>query len=159
MVFWRGRRDWCVVRRGMTLVEVLVATVLLGVGVSGLMLSATLGLRNQRRCEQRTAATFLAYGKLSEVEVVGPHIWSLSRPLNGTETQDDVTYAWSVQIIEQGVGELYDVQVDVSWTDASRGGSVAVQTLLNDYEAVTETIPDSSKRKAALDANEATPER
>jgi len=159
MVFWRGRREWRVVRRGMTLVEVLVATVLLGVGVSGLMLSATLGLRNQLRCEQRTAATFLAYGKLSEIEAVGPHMWSLSRPTSGTEAQDDVTYTWSVQIVEQGVGELYDVQVEVSWTDARSGGSVTVQTLLNDYEAVTETPPGSSKRKSALDANEPAPGR
>jgi len=159
MVSWCGRKDWRAVRCGMTLVEVLVATVLLGVGVSGLMLSATVGLRNQRRCEQRAAATFLAYGKLSEIEVVGPHMWSLGRPSSGTEVQDDVTYHWSVQIAEQGVGELYDVQVEVSWTDVSAGSSVTLQTLLNDYEAVTETTPDESKRKAALDANEPSPGR
>ena len=86
-------------------------------------------------------------------------MWSLSRPSSGTEVQDDVTYHWSVQIAEQGVGELYDVQVEVSWTDVSAGSSVTLQTLLNDYEAVTETTPDESKRKAALDANEPSPGR
>lgn len=152
----RHRKQWRTTRCGMTLVEVLAATVLLGVGVSGLMLSATLSLRNQQRCQKRTAATFIAYGKLSEIEAVGPHMWSLSQPSSGTEDLDDASFSWITQTEELGVGELYDVQVEVAWTDAKSSSSVVLQTLLNDFEAVTQEGPESTRRQGAIDANEPT---
>src|SRR5688572_472365 len=69
--------------RGMTLIEVLVATTLLGVGVTALLSAATLGLRNQQRSELRAMALCVAQEKLSEIELIGPHVWLLARPSSG----------------------------------------------------------------------------
>ena len=67
-------------REVLPLIEALVASVLLGVGVVGLMSAGTLAVRNQRQFEYRTAAMCLAQEKLAEVEVVGPNIWTLGNP-------------------------------------------------------------------------------
>ena len=121
--------------RGMTLVEVLAATVLLGVGVAGLMLSATLGVRNQQRTGHRTAALYLAQAKLAEIEATGPRIWSLSGQTQGSESIGEMSYEWSAMIELMGEGELYDVQVQVSWSGAGDSGSTELETYLNDYRA------------------------
>ena len=82
-------------RRGMTLIEVLAATVLLGVGVVGLISVATLAMRNQQRTEQRASALCLAQEKLADVELVGPHVWMLGYPTQGSQEQGRVVHAGS----------------------------------------------------------------
>jgi len=137
----------------MTLVEVLVASVLLGVGVSGLIMAATLGLRNQQRSEQRITALYLAQEKLAEIEVVGPRIWSLAETPQGVEVRNDVAYEWSVRIEAMTEGELYDVHAQVSWSALGGGGEVELETWLNDYEAATVLGPDQRDRQNPLEAS------
>ncbi len=137
----------------MTLVEVLVASVILGVGVAGLMFAATLGLRNQQQAEQRIAACFLATGKLGEIEAVGPHTYSLTRATTGSETLGDAAYQWATQIVEQTEGELFRVTVTVDWEGAGGSGRVTFETLLNDYEAAVAALFDEQQREGAIDAN------
>ncbi len=140
-------------RRGMTLVEVLVASVLLGVGVAGLIFSATLGMRNQQRSEQRMAALYLAQEKLAAIEVVGPRFWSLAEPSRGTETRGNVAFEWSVQIEAMTEGELFDVKAEVSWLGPGGGGEVELETLLNDYEAAAMTAAGQDERESPVEAN------
>lgn len=123
-------------RSGMTLIEVLVASVLLGVGVVGLLSTATLALRNQQRTEQRATALYLAQERLAEVELVGPSVWTLGHPAKGTQSQGGVDYEWTVRIDPLAVGELFSVLVDVRWATPGGGGNVSLETWLNDYEAV-----------------------
>src|SRR5262245_47803944 len=75
--------------RGMTLIEVLTASVLLGVGVAGLMSTATLAMRNQQKVEQRSVALCLAQEKMSEIDMIGPHVWLLGRPMSGSEERNN----------------------------------------------------------------------
>ena len=124
----------CHSARGMTLIEVLVATVILGLGVTGLLSAATLAMRNQTRSEQRLAALYVAQERLAEVEMVGPHVYQLGKPASGTSDMGGQTYRWNVQIEQQLAGELFSVQVEVTWSGRS-AGSVQLATLLNDYEA------------------------
>jgi len=119
---------------GMTLVEVLVATVILGTSVAGLMSAATIGLRNQQRSETRAAALWLAQQKLNEVDLIGAHVWMLARPAAGDEELAGGTYHWTLTIEQEPVGELFDVRVQV---DGPRGGSVELETWMNDYAAKT----------------------
>ncbi len=138
-------------RRGMTLIEVLAATVLLGVGVVGLMSVATLAMRNQQRTEQRASALCLAQEKLADVELVGPHVWMLGYPTQGSQEQGRVTYDWGVEIDQLPVGGLFSVLVEVRWSGPGGGGAVKLETWLNDYEAVAlpageqsgQTVPGS----------------
>ena len=119
----------------MTLIEALVASVLLGVGVAGLTSVATLAIRNQQRTERRASALCLAQEKLAEVELVGPHVWTLGHPARGIQEHGPAAYEWTVEIEQLGVGELFSVLVEVRWSGPG-GGRVALETWLNDYEAV-----------------------
>jgi Tfp pilus assembly protein PilV len=121
--------------RSFTLVEALVSSVLLGVGVVGLMSVATLGQRNSYRSELRTVAVCLAQEKMAEVEAAGPHLWSLGQPMKGTETREGVVYDWTIKIDRLAVGELFDTRVTVEWAGAAGCGSVDLETWLNDYRA------------------------
>jgi len=119
----------------MTLLEVVVAAVLLGVGVAGLISVSTLALRNQRRVDERTTALWLANEQLSEIEVVGPRAWQISRPTHGGRTQGLVRYEWDITLEGLSVGELCAAKVDVSWFSPSGGGAVTLESWLNDYNA------------------------
>ena len=144
----------------MTLVEVLVASVLLGVGVSGLMLAAGLGLRNQQRTEQRAAALYLAYEKLAEIEVAGARMWSLTAPTSGSETRGGVDYTWSAKIESRTEGELFDVRIVVNWQGpGTAGGKVELETLLNDYKAKALELPMDERQGGAMDVKEAPKEQ
>jgi len=128
--------------RAMTLIEALVASVLLGVGVVGLMSAGTLAVRNQRRFEYRTGAMCLAQEKLAEVEVVGAHIWTLGHPTTGSLERQGVVYDWEIRIESQAVGELLSVVVEVNWQAGMRSGTVEVETWLNDYEGAMLETPE-----------------
>jgi len=137
-----GRRSRFYYHRALTLLEALVASVLLGVGVVGLMSAATLAMRNQNRCQHRTSALYLAQEKFAAIEVVGPHIWMLGHPTKGEEVRGDVVYDWEVEIDQQAVGELFSVKIKVSWTSGGGSGTVELETWLNDYEAKTQEAPE-----------------
>lgn len=121
--------------RAMTLVEVLVASVILGVGVAGLLSATALGMRNQGRSEQRMAALYFAQEKLAEVEAVGPRMWSLTREKQGSQQREEIMYSWSLAIVAMTEGELYDVLVTMEWNGPTGGGKLELETLLNDYKA------------------------
>lgn len=134
-------------RRAMTLVECLVASVILGVGVAGLLSAAALSLRNQQATEHRATAVWLAQEKLAEVELAGPYA-SQSRPTQGTQSQQGVTFTWTLTIEPESVGELYSVLAKVEWTGPGSSGQVELETLLNDYESET---PSGQKTRQNTD--------
>jgi len=119
----------------MTLVEVLVATVLMGIGVVGLISAATQGMRRFDREEQRAVALGLIQEKLAEIEMIGPQVWMLARPESGTEQRGNAAYTWTTQIDEQQAGALFSVNITVSWAGPAGNGSVEIETWLNDYKA------------------------
>jgi general secretion pathway protein I len=123
-------------RHGMTLIEVLVSTVLLGVGVAGLLSVASLSLRNQQRVDQRTAALLLAQEKLAEIDMRGAAVWTQSEPMQGRQQQGQVLYTWQIEIDDLTAGELHSVLVTVNWSAPTSDGSVQLETWLNDYAAV-----------------------
>jgi general secretion pathway protein I len=128
-----GRRARRSPPRGMTLVEVLVAIVILGASVAGLMAAVTMGLRNQQRGEARAAALWLAQQKLNEVDLIGAHVWMLVRPMSGEEEVAGQAYQWTLKIEQQPVGELFTVSVKVE--GPGKGGGAELETWINDYAA------------------------
>ncbi len=122
-------------RRGMTLVEVLTAAVILGAGVAGLLSAASMSLRNQRGSECRAGAMCLAQEKMSEVEVAGPRDWTTRRATQGIVDRPGMKYSWTVATEALSVGTLYSVLVTVEWSAPGSSGQVQLETWLNDYKA------------------------
>lgn len=140
-------------RRAVTLIEALVASVLLGVGVVGLMSSVTLGLRNQLRSQHQTAALYLANAKLAEVETVGPYVWSLGYPTESSEDQGDVVYRWTLDIERMTPGELFRVCAQVDWSTTGDSGSVEMETWLNDYQALLLDLLEEGERELPFETS------
>lgn len=134
----------------MTLVEVLVSAVLLGVGVAGLMSTASLSLRNQRQSELRSIGLALAQERMADVELLGPSGWATARPNQGTEERDGIAYSWSTQIEQQEtLGKLFQVTVQVSWMGPG-AGSVELRTFLNDSgDAMQRTQQQTDEAKGS----------
>jgi Tfp pilus assembly protein PilV len=137
----------------MTLVEVLIASVLLGIGVTGLVSAAALTMRNQQRTEQRDAALCLAQEKIAEVEITGAYIWLLEYPTSGKQERDQTVYQWKIDIEQQTVGELFTVRTAVSWMAPNGNGSVELETWLNDYEAVSNLPNEQRGRNNPIEAD------
>lgn len=123
------------------MVEVLVATVILGASVAGLMAAATMGLRNQQRGETRAAALWVAQQKLNEVDLIGAHVWMLARPMSGEEEVGGKAFRWTLKIEQQPVGELFAVSVKVE--GPGKGGAAELNTWMNDYAA---KVPEEGEK-------------
>ena len=119
--------------RGMTLIEVLVAFVVLSLAMGVIMQIFSGGMRNARLAEGYSRAVFLAESRLAAV--------GLEQPLVVSEVSGQVNpdLRWRVTINsfdDGGVAEqfvmpvrLYQVRVRVSWSDEGRQRQIELGSL------------------------------
>ena len=110
--------------QGMTLIEVLVAFIVLSVTMAVIMQIFSGGMRNARLAESYSRAVFLAQSKMAAV--------GLERPLafgeDSGQVGDDIQWRVSVNPAEEDPGtdtqqmrvRLYLVRVIVAWGDDGR---------------------------------------
>lgn len=118
--------------RGMTLIEVLVAFVLLSVTLAVILQIFTGGMRNARLADSYSRAVFLAESKLSTVGVERPL-------LAGDETGQIVGMQWHLNVRPANDDEsvdrfalssrLYKVTVRVAWSEDGLDRQVALESL------------------------------
>ena len=119
--------------RGMTLIEVLVAFVILSLAMGVIMQIFFGGMRNARLADGYSRAVFLAQSKLAAVGVERP---LMAGDANG---QLGVDMRWRITINPYDDGgaadrllmkqRLYQVQVVVSWSDEGRQRQIALDSL------------------------------
>ncbi len=118
--------------RGFTLIEVVVAFVILALSLGVLLNVFSTGLRTARTSEAYTMATLLAQSKLAAVGVEAPLVEG------ETAGQFDERFRWSIDVRRDEElsppGEdlpvrAYDVVVTVSWGEADGERSVSLTTL------------------------------
>lgn len=120
------------IQRGMTLIEVLVAFVILSLAMGVIMQIFFGGMRNARLAGGYSRAVFLAESKLAAA--------GLEQPLTVGETSGQLNsdLRWRVTIapFEDGGAEqpamparLYQVRVRVSWSDEGRQRQVELGSL------------------------------
>ncbi len=124
--------------RGFTLIEILVALIIVGLAMGALMRAFSLGLRNAEAARARTAATLFAESKLADLEAAGPIAtgqstgrfeerfrWRLRvRPYVEVDAAKE-TPAGS----EDAALALYEVMVTVDWDGSGGQRSVSLTTL------------------------------
>jgi general secretion pathway protein I len=119
--------------RGFTLLEVLVALVILSISLGVLFEVFSAGLRGRRTAKEYEQATLLAESKLDAVGIEQPL-------LEGSSSgQFDNQFQWRVDVLpyhEQGRNEAGDLlwrplllTVTVSWVDQKDKRSVVLKTL------------------------------
>ncbi|MDJ0951179.1 MAG: prepilin-type N-terminal cleavage/methylation domain-containing protein [Alphaproteobacteria bacterium] len=124
----RGRRDG-----GFTLIEVLVAFVILAISLSVLLQVFSLGLRSTHKSEGHLAAIQFAQSKLAAVGAELPLI-------PGRRSDNDPAgYRWQIdtrpvpevepQLGDAQSGELYQVTVTVRWGPPAGSDELTLTTL------------------------------
>jgi general secretion pathway protein I len=121
-------------RRGFTLIEILVALVILTVALGALLQLFSTGMRSASSAEARTIAVLLAQSRLAALGV--------ETPLEPGESDGawDERYRWTATIDayedeatiadEDAAGLVpFRVSVTVSWDEPPRGGSVTLTSL------------------------------
>jgi type II secretory pathway pseudopilin PulG len=118
-------------KNGFTLVETIVATVLLSFSVLALAAGATWSMGNIRLNRQREVAASLADQQLTMIDKVGVEEFILLGQTEGVFEEYEPTYTWTVVTESDVIDYLYLVRVIISWTERNKNYSVAVDTMLN----------------------------
>lgn len=134
---------------GFSLVEVLVAILILGIGVVGLTQGVTTALRSSKEAEWHSTAVFLAAGRMEELRADGFVI-------EGEEEGDFGTafsrYRWTQSTVSTDIDGLFEITVTVA--DASDEKPLyELKTLLFDPPAES-TQPASEPRREERSASD-----
>jgi len=115
-------------RRAFTLVEVLVATVLLGIGVAACMACIGTATRASALGEEYTAVGLMAREKLAEIELQG------ARPGadQGDFGSDRPGYAWKTAAQPSGTPGLEQVTLTILWGSEANPRQAEFRTLVRE---------------------------
>ncbi|MDB6034733.1 MAG: hypothetical protein JWM16_5071 [Verrucomicrobiales bacterium] len=130
---------------GFSLVELMCAILILGVGLVGLSQGITAGLRASKECELQTAAALLAAGQIETLRAEGVVIDG------STEGEaEEGPYHWKQTVSSSDLDGLHDVDVTVAH---AKTGQVIyeLKTLLFDAPLAPEDPSDTKKSKKKKD--------
>ena len=121
------RRPASTRRAGLSLIELLVAIVILSVGVVGVLRAFALATRYNYSAENETAAGLLAHDMLEEIRADGAVSEGIE---SGTFDGDQSRFAWTRSVRKTEKDELYEVRVTISWPESIRQRDLTLTTLI-----------------------------
>lgn len=124
----RARRT--ALRSGFALIDVVVAGIILGVGMTVLLSTTSRALLAQSDAERRLVATWLADELLSMVIVEGPIIYPQIHDNSGRFEDPFEDYEYDLEIADNGLGVPYSVIATVRWESGRRTRDVRIETLV-----------------------------
>jgi hypothetical protein len=116
-------------RRGVILLDVLVSSLILAIGLAVIMSLASQSLIGQGISERRITASWLADGLLGMVLAEGPRRYALRQPAQGRFEAPFEDYDFEINIRSRGDWVPYKVTATVSWMDRGGPMHIEVQTL------------------------------
>jgi len=118
-------------RRGIALLDVIIGSVMLGVGLAVVISLSSRSLARQTDGEKRMVAGWLADELLSMVLVEGPINYGRQYDTTGRFYPPFEDYHYDVDIREMGVGQPFRVTATVGWYTSAYGGeNVSIQTYI-----------------------------
>lgn len=119
-------------KKGFTLVEVLVAMMIMGIGILGFMALQTAAVTTRVQARNMTTATELTSSLLDELMRMRPDVLlddSRSRTRTISSGGRSYTQNWIV-LNNQPVGGLITITAQTSWSDKSRTRSVSLSAVV-----------------------------
>jgi general secretion pathway protein I len=133
---------------GFSLVEVLVAILILGVAVVGLTQGITVALQSSKESEQQATAALFAAGQVETLRAEGG---LLDGEQDGDCGEGLSLYRWKQSITAAGLAGLHEVAVVVE--NAKSGKPIyELRTLL--FEPTDAPTPDSSQNRKKSDSRD-----
>lgn len=124
-------------RRGFSIVELLCAVMVLGIGVAGLTQGLTTALGSTREAAIHTTASLLAAGQM---ETLRADNFLVEGETEGEGTGDLSNYSWRQTVEETATQGLYEVTIVV---EHSGNQVYELKTLLFDPPLSRDTQPNS----------------
>jgi len=116
------------VRRGVALLEVIIAALMLGVGLAVTLSTASQALRAVVTGERRLTASWLADEALALVLAHGPREYMLTEPMEGRFQPPFEDFEWMLELNQPSDWEAWNAAATVTWMDRSGPMSVTIDT-------------------------------
>lgn len=132
---------------GFSIIEVLCAILIMGVGVTGLTVGITTALRSSKESERQTQAALIAAG---EIETLIADGYVVAGEDEGDCGEGLSQYRWRQSIVETQTEGLYEVKVTVELSET--GETIyALQTMLFDPPVYSQADEDEKRKKDDTD--------
>ena len=129
-------------RAGFSLIEVMCAVLILGVGIAGITTGITTALTSSKEAERQTTAALLAAGRLETLRAEG-YVVAGEEEGEGDDLLSN--YQWRQTISPTAVDGLFDVKVRITW--AGNGELIyELETMLFD-PPVYSTLDDTDEQQ------------
>ena len=125
----RGRTEKYM--RGFTLIEIILASIILCASVLALGAICTRALGGTKLNRQYETAAGLAQKQLILIDYIGINNFIESDRTKGDFENLQPTYHWQVTTESLGIDNLYQVKVAISWIEHNQEFEIAVETRLN----------------------------
>lgn len=116
--------------RGVALMDVLIAALLLGIGLTVTLTMASQALRAEQTGEWRLTASWLADEALAMVVATGPAAYQQSEPMEGRFQPPFDRFDWTLELTHPSDWEAWEARATVSWQDRGGNMSVSIDTLI-----------------------------
>jgi prepilin-type N-terminal cleavage/methylation domain-containing protein len=117
---------------GFTLIEMIVATLLLAIGVTGAMVALGTATRASGFAQEMETAALLAQRQFTQIQLQAQSSQSLS---NGTQqgdfSPDHPDYHWTEDVEPGNYTNLYQVTLTISWGSATTPHTRVFTTYMN----------------------------
>ncbi len=117
--------------RGFSLIETIVATVILSGAVVALGGISTNVLQQSRLNRHYETAAAVMERQLTLVDVAGIDSFTESQGLEGVYDEAEPGYRWNVETEYKGIDDLYLVTISVEWLEGRKPYRLVAQTMLN----------------------------
>ncbi len=138
----------CQGRRGFSLIELLCAILILGVGLVGLTQGITTALTSSKESEVQTAAALIAAGCIETLRADGI---ILAGEEESEEGAVPAPYRWKQSITRTSIDGLFNVKVVVENSRTGKG-IYELETLLFDPPLLSSTSSSSSSGSSSAEA-------
>lgn len=136
-------------RRGFTLIEMLVATILLAIGVTAALGAISAATNAEGKAHRIQTASMLARQKLSDIAIQALTGQLSTDQQQGTFSPNNPEYHWAENSIATPYTNLFEVTITVTWGSGNNQHQTAVTTYIQNVDQSTQsgtsqTTPSSS---------------
>ncbi|MFB3895033.1 MAG: prepilin-type N-terminal cleavage/methylation domain-containing protein [bacterium] len=119
---------------GFTLLEVIVAMVIVVIGLILISQTFSTGLRAVRVSDKATVARFLAEQKLTELELED---FSTLQSTSGDFGTDYPEFTWQEEVATTNLDNLLQVNLTISWTEDNATRTLLISKLIANHGTAT----------------------
>lgn len=128
---YRVGRGVAGLRRGVALIDAIIAAVILGVALSAIIGLGNQALNSQRVGEELRTAAMLADEQLNLVLARGPDEYAKRYGTSGECDAPFERFGFDLQFVAGSGGEPYKVTATISWDSSGRDRTIAVEAKIS----------------------------